>query len=164
MRGCVPVKNSGILSGAVPPIDPAGRVHLVFCVGDCADARAAATAWAVQALATGRVATVVPAATTAEVAQFVRRARAGSRVLIAGPRREAMAAAAASRVAGALPCETTTYITAVQGISLFCPHCGETHDVDAEPGAVVACGSCGLDLEIRSHLSGHHGTYLGAVA
>lgn len=158
------MKNSGIVTGTVPPIDPTGRIHLLFCVGDCADARTVVGTWAAQALAAGRVATVVPAATAARVTQFVQQARAGSRVLIAGPRREAMLAAAAARAAGVLPCETTTYVTATEGVSLFCPHCGRTGDVEAEPGAVVACGSCGLHLEIRPHLSGHHGTYLGAVA
>ncbi|AKE89673.1 MULTISPECIES: dimethylamine monooxygenase subunit DmmA family protein [Rhodococcus] len=158
------MKNSGFVTGAVPPIDPGGRIHLLFSLGDCADARAAVTAWAAQALALGRVATTVPNASADEVSRLVREARAGARVLIAGPRREAMAATAAARTAGVLPCEMTTYVTAADGVSLFCPHCATTQSVDAAPGAVVACGSCGLDLEIRPHLSGHHGTYLGAVA
>ncbi|NGP08200.1 hypothetical protein G6038_22525 [Rhodococcus sp. 14C212] len=158
------MKNSGFVTGAVPPIDPGGRIHLLFSVGDCADARAAVTAWAAQALALGRVATTVPNARADDVSRFVRAARAGARVLIAGPRREAMAATAAARSAGVLPCEMTTYVTAADGVALFCPHCATTRSVDAAPGAVVACGSCGLDLEIRPHLSGHHGTYLGAVA
>ncbi|MEZ7238292.1 dimethylamine monooxygenase subunit DmmA family protein [Rhodococcus sp. GXMU-t2271] len=158
------MKNSGFVTGAVPPLDPSGRIHLMFCLGGGADARAAVTAWAAEALAAGRIATVVPDASAAEVARLVREARAGTRVLIAGPRREAMAATAAARAAGLLPCETTTYVTAVDGVPVFCPHCGTTGSVEAGPGDVVACGSCGLDLEIRPHLSGHHGAYLGAVA
>ncbi|MFZ2528558.1 MAG: hypothetical protein WAX14_13020, partial [Rhodococcus sp. (in: high G+C Gram-positive bacteria)] len=73
------MRNSGIVTGAVPALDTAGRNHLVFCVGDCADARVVVAQWTAQALGAGRVVTVVPGASAAEVTQFVRQARAGSR-------------------------------------------------------------------------------------
>ncbi|MFF0814555.1 dimethylamine monooxygenase subunit DmmA family protein [Rhodococcus sp. NPDC003318] len=145
-------------------VDAGGRVFLIAALGDCPDARAAAAEWCAQAIALGRTATVLSGADTDAVREAVDGARAGSRVMLAGAERDLMAAVAAVRAAGALPSEVTTHLTVRGGVAVFCPHCATAQDAAVAPGGRVRCATCGTVLEVRSHRSSHHGTYLGAVA
>ncbi|MFD3812454.1 dimethylamine monooxygenase subunit DmmA family protein [Rhodococcus sp. NPDC058639] len=158
------MRISGFRDGPLPEIDLTGRSFLIFRAGQCAAAEKAVRQWSSDAVIRGKDFTVVddPALAHAEV--LVENLRVGGRVMIAGPAPDAMALTAAARRAGALPCETVTHITESTTVAVFCPHCDTTHRVDAVPGDRVVCCACGIGLEIRPHLSSHHGTYLGAVA
>ncbi|MGW0173395.1 dimethylamine monooxygenase subunit DmmA family protein [Rhodococcus sp. NPDC003322] len=156
--------DRGGVGGEPDAIDSAGRVFLVAALGRCPDGRRVAAEWVAQAIALGRTATVMIDADAERVRTAVLGASAGTRVMLAGPERDVMAAVAGVRAAGALPCEVTTHLTAPGAVAVFCPHCATAADTAAAPGDRVPCRSCGTVLEVRSHRSSHHGSYLGAVA
>jgi hypothetical protein len=158
------VKASGFVHGDPPALDRAGRAFLVLAASDCELARKAVRHWMADASELGRDAAALYDPTPGRAAEAVAALRAGSRILVAGPAAEAMAYTAAARQAGVLPCELITYVTSTVTLTVFCPHCETTQRADARPGDRISCAGCGISLEIRPHLSSHHGTYLGAVA
>lgn len=145
-------------------IDVTGRTFLVAALGDCPDARAVAADWVAEAMALGRAVTVLAGDDAGRLRSAVDDARAGTRVMLTGPERDLMAAIAVVRAVGALPSEVTTRVTARGGVAVFCPHCATAHDVAVVPGDHVECGTCGTVLEVRTHRSSHHGSYLGGAA
>lgn len=145
-------------------VDLTGRMFLIAALGQCPEARRVSGAWAAQAIGLGRGTTVLVDANAERVRAAVLGASAGTRVMLAGPERELMAALSGVRAAGALPCEVITHLTASGPVSVFCPHCANIQHAAAGPGDRLPCQECGTVVEVRAHRSSHHGCYLGAVA
>ena len=86
------------------------------------------------------------------------------RIVIVGDEREAFAARACARAAGAIDDEIALLITDRRARAVFCAHCRAVQLAEAHVGDVVVCGGCARSLVVYHHFSRTHAAYLGYMA
>lgn len=116
----------------------------------------------------------LPAATVVDIddglADALRTARAGWRIVLVGPQRSVARARSRSLAAGALDCEVLSVSTdGASGfdaatVDVFCAHCHHVSSGDVGIGGTITCGGCDRELAVAHHFSQRHHAYLGSLA
>ena len=150
----------------VPSVDPAGRS--VSLVGFGVSGRPIVETW----LAAAPVRTVVWScvadhaddATLELLAEQVRAARVGWRLMLAGPEADVLAARSVATGLGLLDGEIRAAVTSADRKRVYCPHCRAVTEAVVPIGAAVPCRGCGRGLHVYAHVSRRAGAYLGFMA
>ncbi|MGY1794249.1 dimethylamine monooxygenase subunit DmmA family protein [Geodermatophilus sp. SYSU D00525] len=147
-------------------MDPAGRTVSVLGFGDrgreiVADWLAATPAGRV---VWSHVAERADDVTLTALAEQVRGARVGWRLMLAGPEVDVLAARAVATGLGLLDAELRTAVTGADRRRVACPHCGVATEAEVPVGAEVPCRGCARRLHVYAHVSRRTGTYLGFMS
>ena len=150
----------------LPAADPAARAVALVGFGPAA-ARVVA-GWRAQVGAGtevwSRLAERADDAALAALAEQLRAARVGWRLMLAGPEADVLAARAVAVEHGALDAEVRTAVTGAALKRVFCAHCRTTTERDVPVAAEVECAGCRRQLHVYAHVSRRRGAYLGFMA
>ncbi|WP_405539551.1 hypothetical protein OG787_46400 [Streptomyces sp. NBC_00075] len=156
-----------VWSGQPPDPDVSGRSFTIMSVGD--QARAIARAWARSLEESGAVAVARHWPDAGQVAvealaQEMRSATVGWRLMLAGPEADVLVLQAAALREGAVRTEIRTHATDRQERRTLCTHCGHITRSRTALGATHPCGGCARTLVVYHHVSRRHAAYMGYMA
>ncbi|GAA0250341.1 dimethylamine monooxygenase subunit DmmA family protein [Cryptosporangium japonicum] len=150
-----------------PGIDGSGRAYAVMAFGG--DAAGVAAGWCERSRSLGRPLWVkrgdrADDDALSALAERLRTATVGWRLLLAGPEIDVLRAHAVALDGGALDAELRVLVTDDRRRRVRCAHCTATTEADVRPDEHVRCAGCGRTLVVHAHVSRVHAAYLGSAA
>jgi hypothetical protein len=148
-----------------PGVDESGRAYAVMGFG--AGAAGIAAGWCERIRSLARPLWVrrsdrADDAALDALAERLRTATVGWRVLLAGPEVDVLRAHAVALRGGALDAEVRILVTDDRRRRVWCAHCAATTEADVRPDEQVPCAGCGRLLVVHRHVSRLRAAYLGS--
>lgn len=149
-----------------PGVDESGRGFAVMAFG--AEAAPVAARWCERIRSLGRPLWVRRSDRADEdalgaLAERLRAATVGWRLLLAGPEADVLRAHAVALDGGALDAELRILVTGDRRRRVWCAHCAVTTEAAVRPDQHLPCAGCGRTLVVHPHVSRVRAAYLGSA-